>query len=135
MSRERDDNSGWSPGCGCASPLAVLTIGLALSIFGASVGGGCSVRIPFTEASISSAGSIGSKESTRRALPPYLEHRIGSNKDFVNSSADLTIWLAEGTGVFVIGEQPGAPGLDLHLNLTTRNQKYYPSLRSQPEGS
>lgn len=131
---EREDNSGGSK-LGCTTPLGVLTMGLALSIFGSAIGGGCSFRIPLTEASVSLAGSIGSKENSRRALPNYLESRLGSNNNFINSSTNLSIWVAEGTGIFVVGEQPSSPLIDIHVSLATRDNKYYPSLNSRPERS
>ena len=120
MSQEKE---GCMPRLGCTSPLGVLLLGLGLSIFGVAVGGGCSVRIPLTEASVSTAGSVGSKDSSRRALPGYLEPRVASSKDFINSSTTLTIWVAEGTGLFVVGEQPGSPLVDLYLGAANRDGK------------
>ena len=117
MPRERE--SGRS-GCftGCASLPLVLTIGLALSIFGVAISGGGSARIPLLESNISIAASLGEKNASRRALPKYLSERLGSNLDFTNSSASLTIGPAEGVGILVVGEQPGAPGIDLNITLT-----------------
>lgn len=117
MSRESEsERSGCS--VGCASVPSVLTVGLALSIFGAAIGGGCSARIPLTESNVSVAGSIGEKNASRRALPNYLIDRLGSNYDFINSSTSLTIWSAEGNGILVVGEQPGAPWVDLNISFT-----------------
>jgi|SRR3989344_3854191 len=116
MSSERNSENFNGCGCGCASLPVVLTFGLALSIFGAAIGGGCSARIPLTESNISFAGSVGSKETSRRALPRYLSERVGSNYDFINSSTTLTIGPAEGTGIFIVGEQPGAPVIDFNIN-------------------
>lgn len=117
MSKEQEsDNSGCA--IGCVSIPTVLTIGLALSIFGAAIGGGCSVRIPFTESNVSIAGSVGEKNASRRALPNYLSEKLGSNYNFINSSNSLVIGPAEGNAILVVGKQPGAPAVDLNISLT-----------------
>ncbi len=95
--------------------LVVLTAGLLLSLFSAAVGIGVSVRIPLTQANITLAGSVGKKEKAPDALPQYVHGKLGGNQNFVNGSQSLTIWVAEGTVIFVVGQQEGAPLVDLHL--------------------
>ena len=102
-------------GCGCASLFVVLTAGLVLSLFSADVGIGLSARIPLTESNVTLAGSVGKKDRAPDALPPYVHGKLGGNQNFVNQSTTLTIWVAEGTAIFVIGRQEGAPWVDLHL--------------------
>jgi hypothetical protein len=97
------------------TPVGVLSIGLALSLFGSAFGVGASVRVPFTEDNISLAGSIGSSQKTRQVLPNYLERRVASNQDFINSSVALTVGPSEGTGLLVVGNQSDAPWVDLHI--------------------
>jgi hypothetical protein len=104
-------------GCGCASIFVVLTAGLLLSLFNADVGIGVSVRIPFTESNVTVAGSVGKKDKAPDALPPYVHGRLASNENFVNQSNTLTIWVAEGTAIILVGRQEGAPAIDLHLEL------------------
>jgi hypothetical protein len=104
-------------GCGCASIFVVLTAGLLLSLFNADVGIGVSVRIPFTESNVTVAGSVGKKDKAPDALPPYVHGRLASNENFVNLSNTLTIWVAEGTAIILVGRQEGAPAIDLHLEL------------------
>jgi len=93
----------------------VLTAGLVLSLFNADVGIGVSARIPFTETNITVAGSVGKKDKAAEALPPYVHGRLGGNRNFINQSNTLTIWVAEGTAIIVVGHQEGAPVVDLHL--------------------
>ena len=102
-------------GCGCASIFVVLTAGLLLSLFSADVGIGVSVRVPFTESNITIAGSVGKKDKAADALPPYVHGKLASNENFINQSNTLTIWVAEGTAIAVLGHQEGAPLIDLHL--------------------
>ena len=102
-------------GCGCASVLVVLTVGLLLTIFNASIGIGVSVRVPFTESNLTVAGSVGKKEKAPDALPPYVRGKLASNQNFINQSNTLTIWVAEGTAIVLLGHQEGAPLVDLHL--------------------
>jgi hypothetical protein len=119
MSEERERRRGYRPGrggCGCASVIVVLTLGLLLSLFSADIGIGASVRIPFTDANLTIAGSVGKKEKAVDALPSYVRGRLASNKDFINQSSTLTIWVAEGTAIIVLGHQEGAPWLDLHID-------------------
>ena len=103
-------------GFGCASFAVVITIGLLLSLFNVAVGIGASVRVPFTSSTnVTLAGSVGKKEKAPDALPPYVHGKLGGNQNFVNGSQTLTIWVAEGTVIFVVGQQEGAPVIDLHL--------------------
>ena|ERR1700736_3116640 len=102
-------------GCGCTSVIVVLTVGLILSLFSTAIGIGVSVRVPLTDSNLTVAGSVGKKDRAAAALPPYVRAQLGSNQDFINQSNTLTIWMAEGTGIIVLGHQEGAPLIDLHL--------------------
>jgi hypothetical protein len=102
-------------GGGCASVAVVLTVGLLLTLFNTAIGIGVSVRVPFTESNVTLAGSVGKKEKARESLPSYVSGKIGRNQNFVNQSNTLTIWVAEGIVIFVVGHQEGAPAIDLHL--------------------
>jgi hypothetical protein len=114
--RERRRWRGGGCGGGCASVIVVLTAGLILSLFNAAVGIGVSVRVPFTSSTnVTLAGSVGKKEKAPEALPPYVHGKLASNANFINGSQTLTIWVAEGTVIFVAGHQEGAPLIDLHL--------------------
>ena|SRR5713226_4715793 len=119
--RWRGPRFGCSNGCGCGFGcggfLVVLTVGILLSLFNADLGVGVSARIPFTQSNVTLAGSIGSKEKAPSALPDYTHGRLGGNQNLINNSATLTIGPAEGTAIFVVGKQGGAPVLDLHLVL------------------
>lgn len=95
----------------------VLTLGIILALLSIGVGGGASVRIPFTQINISAGGSIGKKEVVKNALPNYLQGKIADNNDFFNHSTTMTIWVAEGIGIIVVGQQPQAPTIDLDVNL------------------
>lgn len=112
---------GGRPGCGCLSGcgsfLFVLVLGGVLSLFNAVFGLGVSVGIPFTQSNVTVAGSIGTKARVVDALPNYTQGRLGGNQNFINQSGTLTIGPAEGTGLFVIGKQEGAPAIDLYLVL------------------
>jgi hypothetical protein len=98
----------------------VVTIGIILSLFGAAIGIGASVRIPGTGANVSAAGSVGDKLATVAALPAYVEHLVADNRNVINHSQTLTIGPAEGTEVFVVGQQEGAPAIDLHFEISHR---------------
>ncbi len=104
-------------GCGCAGFFLVLTVGIVLSLFNTDVGIGVSVRIPFTSANLTVAGSVGAKAKTVAALPYYTEGRLGGNQNFFNNSSTMTIGPAEGTALVIIGKQDGAPPVDLHLEV------------------
>jgi hypothetical protein len=97
--------------------LLVLTVGILLSLFHTDVGIGVSVRIPFTGANITVAGSLGAKDKAVEALPAYTEGRLGGNQNFFNNSTTMTIGPAEGAALVVIGKQDSAPPLDLHIVL------------------
>lgn len=99
-------------GCGC-----VVVGGFLLTFLGAAIGGGLSARVPFTEANVSIAGSVGRKDLSRIALPAYVRNTVGSNQNFINQTQSLTIGPAEGIQLFVVGNQPGAPTLDLNLSV------------------
>ena len=104
-------------GFGCASFFLVLTAGILLSLFNAAVAIGASVRVPLTESNLTVAGSVGAKGKAVVVLPDYAEGRVGGNQNFFNSSTTMTIWVAEGTTVVILGHQDGAPAIDLHLEL------------------
>ena len=104
-------------GCGCGGFLLVLTVGIFLSVFHTDVGIGVSVRIPFTGANITVAGSLGAKDKAVEALPAYTEGRLGGNQNFFNNSTTMTIGPAEGAALVVIGKQDAAPPADLHIVL------------------
>jgi hypothetical protein len=104
-------------GCGCASFFLVLTVGIVLSLFNSGIGVGVSVRIPFTSSNLTVAGSLGAKAKAVRALPDYVEGRLGGNQNFFNNSTTMTIGPAEGAALVILGKQVGAPALDLHLEL------------------
>ena len=93
----------------------VLTIGLLLSLFNGAIGIGASIRVPFTDSNLTVAGSVGQKQKAVDSLPGYVEGRLGGNQNFINQSTTLTIGPAEGTTLIVLGRQPGAPTVDLHL--------------------
>lgn len=115
-----EDRRGYRPkvGGGLAFFFLVLTVGLVLTAFGISIGGGASARVPFTEVNISAGGSLGKKEAVQQVLPNYLQNRVASNNDLFNQTTTLTIWIAEGIAMIVLGNQPEAPIIDLNLNLT-----------------
>jgi hypothetical protein len=97
--------------------LLVLLLGGVLSLFNLTFGIGVSVRIPFTASNVTAAGTIGAKEEAVEALPEYVEGRVADNLNFINHSTTMTIGPAEGIGLLVIGEQPGAPSIDVHVDL------------------
>lgn len=115
--RRRWRGTGGPGGCGCASVIVVLTVGLILSVFNADFGIGVSLRIPFTSSNLTVAGSVGKKEKAADALPSYVHGKLAGNQNFINGSQTLTIWVAEGTAIIVLGQQEGAPAIDLHLEL------------------
>jgi hypothetical protein len=111
--RWRGGRGGW--GCGCSSVVVVLTAGLLLTLFNTVVGVGVSVRVPLTDSNLTIAGSVGKKEKAPDALPGYVHGKLGGNQNFINQSNSLTIWVAEGIVIIVVGRQEGAPAIDLHL--------------------
>lgn len=104
-------------GCGCTSVLTTLTVGLALAFLNTAASIGVSAAIPFTDANITIAGCIGEKDKAISTLPDYVERRVGTNEDFINSSHTLTIGPIESCGVVVVGKQEGAPGIGLHIDI------------------
>jgi hypothetical protein len=97
--------------------LLVLVVGGALSLINVAFSIGASAQVPFTSSNVTVAGSIGAKELAVEALPDYAQGRLASNENFINNSTTLTIGPAEGVGLLVIGQQPGAPPIDLYLAL------------------
>jgi hypothetical protein len=95
--------------------ILVLTVGLLLSLFNTALGIGLSVRVPFTGSNITLAGAIGAKDKVVGTFPTYVQGRLAGNQNFVNQTSTLTIWVAEGAGLVVIGHQESAPVVDLHL--------------------
>ena len=93
----------------------VVTVGLLLSLFATAIGIGVSIRVPFTDSNLTVAGSVGQKQKAVESLPGYAEGRLGGNQNFINHTTTLTIGPAEGTALIVLGKQPGAPIIDLHL--------------------
>jgi hypothetical protein len=106
-------------GCftGCGTFIFVLLVGGVLSLFGSVCGLGVSVGIPLTQSNVTVSASIGAKDEVVRGLPNYTEGRLAGNQNFINQSGTLTIGPAEGVVVFIVGAQPGAPAVDLHLYL------------------
>jgi hypothetical protein len=102
-------------GCGCASFIVVITLGLVLSLFNVAISIGVSVGVPFTQANVTLAGAVGKKDKTTDVLPNYVHGRVGANQNFINQTNTLTIWVAEGAVVLIVGHQEGAPAVDLHL--------------------
>jgi len=93
----------------------VLTVGLLLSLFNGAIGIGLSIRVPFTDSNLTLAGSVGQKQKAVDSHPGYAEGRLGGNQNFINQTTTLTLGPAEGTTLIVLGRQPGAPTVDLHL--------------------
>ena len=104
-------------GCGCAGFFFVLTVGIVLALLNVTASIGVSVRIPFTSSNLSLAGSVGEKDKVISAMPDYTQGRVAGNQNFLNNSTTMTIWRAEGVVVVIIGQQDGAPPVDLHLDL------------------
>jgi hypothetical protein len=95
-------------------------VGIILAIFGTNIGIGVSARVPFTQTNLSVAGSVGSKAMAIDTLPNYVEQKVADNSNFINQSITLTIWPAEGVSIIVLGEQEGAPVVDVHLDAERR---------------
>jgi hypothetical protein len=104
-------------GCGCGGFFFVLIVGVLFSLFNVVAAVGVSVRVPFTESNVTVAGSVGAKDKAVGALPDYVQGRLGKNQNLFNNSTTMTIGPAEGTALVVIGNQGGAPPIDLHLFL------------------
>ncbi|HET9781008.1 MAG TPA: hypothetical protein VFR33_04445 [Candidatus Dormibacteraeota bacterium] len=91
-------------------------MGLILTLFNTAIGIGVSIRVPFTSSTnVTLAGSVGKKEKAPDALPTYVHGKLATNENFINGTQTLTIWVAEGTVIFVVGHQDDAPVFDLHL--------------------
>lgn len=86
-----------------------------MSLFSAAVSIGASVRVPFTHSNLMVAGSVGQKDKAVEMLPGYTAGTVGGNQNFINQTSTLRIGPAQGTVVIVLGKQPGAPIVDLHL--------------------
>ena len=95
----------------------MLLVGGALSLFNVAFGIGFSFQIPLTASHLTAAGSIGTKEKAVETLPNYAQGWLAGNQNFINHSTTMTIGPAEGIGLLVIGKQPGAPPIDLHVAL------------------
>jgi hypothetical protein len=120
----KDGKKGWRqrPGCvgcgpGCGGFLFVIVLGGILSIFPAAFGLGVSLGVPFMQSNITVAGGIGAKDKVIGTLPEYTRDRVGDNKNFINNSTTLTIGPAEGIGLLIVGQQDGAPAIDLYIAL------------------
>ena len=118
-SKWRGGRGGCTGGCfgGCGSFIFVFLLGGLLSLFGAGFGAGVSVRVPFMQSNVTLAGTIGTKAKATEPLPAYAKERLGGNQNFINQSITLTVGPAEGVLVFIVGEQPGAPAVDLVIAL------------------
>lgn len=116
MSSERERPK-YKTGCGLSGFGVVVVIGLICAAIGVGIGGGCSVKIPLTEANISVGGAIGKKDVVQQALPNYLRNRVADNTNFVNHTGSLTVWVAQGIDVVVVGKQLEAPAVDLNISI------------------
>jgi hypothetical protein len=100
---------------GCGTFIFVFLIGGFLSLFGSVFGIGVSVGVPFMQSNFTVAGAIGTKAKIMEGLPQYTRDRLAGNQNFINQSGTLTVGPAEGAAVFIIGQQPGAPSVDLYI--------------------
>ena len=116
MNSEREGSKN-KTGCGLSGFGVVILLGLIFAALGVGIGGGCSMRVPLTDANISVGGAIGKKEAVQQALPNYLQNRVADNSNFVNHTGSLTVWVAQGMDVVVIGKQPEAPVIDLNISI------------------
>ena len=106
-----------SPHIGFAGFFVVITIGLILMLLNLGVSLSLTFRVPLTSANISLAGCLGKKNKALSSLPEYLKGRLGNNKDFLNHSMTMTIGSIEGCEMGIIGNQKGAPLLNLYLGI------------------
>ena len=104
-------------GCGCGGFFFVLTVGIVLALLNFAISIGVSVGIPFTSANLTVAGAVGNKDKVVEVLPNYTQGRVASSNDFINNTTTMTIWRAEGIAIGIVGQQQGAPAIDLHLEL------------------
>lgn len=102
---------------GFAGFFIVITVGLLLMLLNVGLSLGLSIRIPFTQANITMVGCIGEKNKAVDSIPEYVKGKLGNNKDFMNHSMTTTIWNIEGCEMGIIGDQPGAPLIGLHLGV------------------
>ncbi len=104
-------------GCfgGCGTFVFVFLIGGLLSLLGTAFGIGASIGVPGMQSNISGACALGTKAKTVDALTGYTKDRLAGNQNFVNQSGTLTVGPAEGACVFIVGQQPGAPAIDLFI--------------------
>jgi hypothetical protein len=105
------------PHLGFAGFFVVITLGLLLMLINVGLSLGLTFRIPFTHANLTLAGCLGEKAKAVDSLPSYLKGRLGSNEDFMNHSMTTTIWKIEGCEMGIIGYQPGAPVIGIHLGV------------------
>lgn len=117
MNNNSENHRRYRPWLGWSFFFIVLIFGLLLATFSVGIGAAASVRIPFTPSNLSVGGSLGKKEVAEQVLPGYLRNRVADNSNFFNHSSTMTIWLAEGIGMIVLGNQPEAPVVDLNFNL------------------
>jgi len=120
MAQQRKRDRDWHParngcGCGCGGFFFVLIVGIIISLFNANIGIGVSVRVPFTASNVTIAGSIGQKEKGEDALPAYVRDRVAGNQNLINQTQTITVGPAEGMAVGILGKQPGAPVIDIHI--------------------
>lgn len=102
---------------GFAGFFIVITVGLLLMLLNVGLSLGLSIRIPFTQANITMVGCIGEKNKAVDSIPEYVKGKLGNNKDFMNHSMTTTIWNIEGCEMGIIGNQPGAPLIGIHLGV------------------
>jgi hypothetical protein len=102
-------------GCGCGSFFLVLIAGTVLALVNVAISIGVSVRVPFTQANLTVAGSLGDKDKATAVLPGYTHGRVAGTQNLFNNTTTMTIWRAEGIGIVIIGAQDHAPLVDLHL--------------------
>ncbi len=110
------------PGCigcgsGCGGFVLVIVLGGILSIFPAAFGAAVSIGVPFMQSNVTFGAAIGAKDKVIGTLPEYTRERVGRNQNFINNSTTLTIGPAEGVAVLVVGNQQGAPAIDLYISL------------------
>lgn len=110
------EGKGNHPRIGFASFFVVITLGLILLLINVGLSLGITLRIPYTRSNISIMGCLGEKNKAVSSLPPYVQGRLGGNKDFMNHSMTTTIWNIEGCEMGIIGEQPGSPIFGIHIN-------------------
>ena len=105
------------PHLGFTGFFVVITIGLLLMLINVGLSLGFTLKIPFTNANLTIVGCLGEKDKAIDSLPAYLHGRLGSNKDFMNHSMTTTIWKIEGCEMGIIGNQPGAPVIGIHIGI------------------